>query len=157
MADEPVVLVDEDEGIFTLTLNRPEKRNAMSPELHYRMHDAHHRAGQYNDKVRKRIVTGAGASFSSGQDLKSYFHLLEGQTLKEARERAREISNQWRGKLLRQFQAPTIAMVNGYCFGGAFTIVASCDIAIAADDATFCLSGDQLQDGTAGPRCERHF
>ncbi len=139
MSDEPVVLVDEDGGIFTLTLNRPEKRNAMSPELHYKMHALLSEL-KYNDRCRVVIVTGAGTSFSSGQDLKSYFHLLEGQTLKEARERAREISNQWRGVLLRTFPAPTIAMVNGYCIGGAFSIVTSCDIAVAADDATFCLS-----------------
>jgi feruloyl-CoA hydratase/lyase len=137
--DERVVLVDEDDGIFTVTLNRPEKRNAMNPALHYQMH-ALLSDLRYNDKVRVLIITGAGASFCSGQDLKAYFHLLEGQTMKEARERAREVSNQWRGPLLRLFPAPTIAMVNGYCIGGAFSIVTSCDIAIAADDAKFSLS-----------------
>jgi trans-feruloyl-CoA hydratase/vanillin synthase len=139
MTDDQVVLIEDDDGIFTLTLNRPEKRNAMSPELHYKMH-ALISEMRYNDKVRVLIVTGAGNNFSSGQDLKSYFHLLEGETLKQARERAREISNQWRGQLLRMFPAPTIAMVSGHCIGGAFSIVASCDIAIAADDANFCLS-----------------
>jgi trans-feruloyl-CoA hydratase/vanillin synthase len=136
---DPVVLIDEDNGIFTLTLNRPEKRNAMSPELHYKMHALLSEL-RYNEACRVLILTGAGGNFSSGQDLKSYFHLLEGQTLKQARERAREISNVWRGQLLRMFPVPTIAMVNGHCIGGAFSVVASCDIAIAADDANFCLS-----------------
>jgi trans-feruloyl-CoA hydratase/vanillin synthase len=139
MADDQVVLLEEDNGIFTLTLNRPEKRNAMNPAMHYAVH-AILSDLRYNEKCRVLIITGAGESFCSGQDLKAYFHLLEGQTMKEARERAREISNEWRGRMLRTFPAPTIAMVNGYCIGGAFSIVTSCDIAIAADDAKFGLS-----------------
>lgn len=139
MTDDPVVLLDEDDGIFTITLNRPEKRNAMNPAMHYAVH-AIMSDLRYNEKCRVLIITGAGDTFCSGQDLKAYFHLLEGQTRKEARERAREISNQWRGPMLRLFPAPTIAMVSGYCIGGAFSIVTSCDIAIASDDAKFGLS-----------------
>jgi trans-feruloyl-CoA hydratase/vanillin synthase len=137
--DDPVVLVENDDGIFTVTLNRPEKRNAMNPAMHYQMH-ALLSDLRYNDAVRVLILTGAGGSFCSGQDLKAYFHLLEGQTMKEARDRAREISNDWRGQMLRKFPVPTIAMIEGYCIGGAFSIVTSCDIAIAADDAKFVLS-----------------
>jgi trans-feruloyl-CoA hydratase/vanillin synthase len=137
--DDPVVLVENDGGIFTVTLNRPEKRNAMNPALHYQMHALLSEL-RYNEAVRVLILTGAGGSFCSGQDLKAYFHLLEGQTMKEARERAREISNDWRGQMLRKFPVPTIAMIEGYCIGGAFSIVTSCDIAIAADDAKFVLS-----------------
>ena len=139
MADEQVVLLDEDDGIFTITLNRPEKRNAMNPAMHYAVHAIMNDL-RYNETCRVLIITGAGDTFCSGQDLKAYFHLLEGQTMKEARERAREISNQWRGPMLRLFPAPTIAMISGYCIGGAFSIVTSCDIAIAADDAKFGLS-----------------
>src|SRR5262249_58460368 len=50
------------------------------------------------------------------------------------------LATEWRGRTLRYFPKPTIAMVNGYCFGGAFSIVEGCDIAIAAEEATFGLS-----------------
>jgi feruloyl-CoA hydratase/lyase len=139
MVDAAVVLLEEDNGIFTLTLNRPEKRNAMNPEMHYAVYGILNDL-RYNDACRVLVITGAGNTFCSGQDLKAYFHLLEGETMKQARERAREISNQWRGPMLRLFPKPTIAMVSGYCIGGAFSIVTSCDIAIAADDAKFALS-----------------
>lgn len=139
MADDRVVLLEEDNGIFTITFNRPEKRNAMNPALHEQMH-AMLSDLRYNDKIRVLIITGAGDSFCAGQDLKEYFYLLADDSTKALRERSRELSNQWRSHILRLFPVPTIAMVNGYCFGGAFSVVASCDIVIAADDATFGLS-----------------
>ena len=57
-----------------------------------------------------------------------------------ARHKARLASNNWRWQQLSKFPKPTIAMVNGFCFGGAFTQVSACDFAIAADEATFGLS-----------------
>src|SRR5262249_41513183 len=56
------------------------------------------------------------------------------------RHKARRASNQWRWQKLSNFPKPTIAMVNGFCFGGAFTQVCACDFAIAADEAQFGLS-----------------
>jgi trans-feruloyl-CoA hydratase/vanillin synthase len=47
---------------------------------------------------------------------------------------------EWRGRTLRYYPKPTIAMIHGYCFGGAFSIVEGCDLAIAAEDTTFGLS-----------------
>jgi len=139
MADDQVVKVEEDNGIFTVTLNRPEKRNAMNPAMHRQMHAILSEL-RYNEKCRVLILTGAGESFCAGQDLKEYFYLLADPSTKEVRERSRELSNQWRSHLLRLFPAPTIAMVNGYCFGGAFSVISSCDIVVAADDAMFGLS-----------------
>ena len=54
-------------------------------------------------------------------------------------------SLEWRVRILRSFPVPTIAMVNGWCFGGAFSIVAGCDIAIAADEAMFGFVRGQLR------------
>jgi trans-feruloyl-CoA hydratase/vanillin synthase len=138
MADD-VVRVDEDDGIFTLTFNRPEKRNAMNPALHERMHQLLSEL-RYNEKVRVLIITGAGESFCAGQDLKEYFLERSGPEARMARERSIAMATEWRSHMLRHFPAPTIAAVNGWCFGGAFSVVASCDIAIAADEATFGLS-----------------
>ena len=106
MADENVVLLEEDNGIFTITFNRPEKRNAMNPAMHQQMHKLLSDL-RYNERVRVLIITGAGESFCAGQDLKEYFYLLADESTKELRERSREQSNQWRSHMLRLFPAPT--------------------------------------------------
>jgi trans-feruloyl-CoA hydratase/vanillin synthase len=132
------ILVERDaDGITTITFNRPEKRNAMNPQLHLDMYDVLNRL-EGDEATRVLVLTGAGPAFCAGQDLKEYFHELEGQEAE--RRRIGRISQDWRDRILRMFPKPTIAMVNGYCFGGAFTIVCSCDFAIAAEDALFGLS-----------------
>src|SRR5262249_49704697 len=66
------------------------------------------------------------------------FHALKDQPA--GYDRVVRLATEWRGRTLRYYPKPTIAMVNGYCFGGAFSIVESCDIAIAAEEASFGLS-----------------
>jgi len=80
------------------------------------------------------VVTGSGESFCAGQDLKEYFYELKDDA--RGREEIRRISHAWRHEKLRFFPKPTIAAINGWCFGGAFTV----DVAIAAKEATFGLS-----------------
>jgi feruloyl-CoA hydratase/lyase len=140
MIDVPTyktILVENADGITTVTLNRPEKRNAMSPQLHMDMWDVLNRL-EADEATRVLVITGAGQAFCAGQDLKEYFYEMEGREAE--RRRIGRIGQEWRDRLLRMFPKPTIAMVNGYCFGGAFTIVCSCDFAIAAEEATFGLS-----------------
>ena len=91
-----------------------------------------------DDETRVLVLTGAGPAFCAGQDLKEYFAELEDNEAE--RRRIGRIGQDWRDRILRMFPKPTIAMINGYCFGGAFTIVCSCDFAFAAEDATFGLS-----------------
>ena len=131
------VKVERDGGVTFIILNRPEKRNAMSPQLHLDMCDALDWADE-DDQTKVVVITGAGGNFSAGQDLKLYFRGTEGDP--KARARARRASHSWRWAKLSSFPKPTIAMVQGYCFGGAFTPVIACDFAIAADDASFGLS-----------------
>ena len=131
------VLVSRDAGVATVTFNRPEKRNAMNPVMHVEMVEV--LEGLATDpETRVVVITGAGESFSSGMDLKEYFQDLEND--QDQRDLYRRLSTEWGDRMLRMFPKPTIAMINGYCFGGAFTIVASCDIAIAAHEAVFGLS-----------------
>ena len=137
MTDYETILVDTDDGVTTVTLNRPDKRNAMNPQLHRDMYDALTRL-EGDPETRVLVITGAGTAFCAGQDLKEYFKETEGDPYQ--RNLNRRISNDWRDRILRMFPRPTIAMVNGYCFGGAFSIVAACDVAIAAEDAVFGLS-----------------
>ena len=131
------VMVEREGGITFVILNRPEKRNAMSPQLHIDMCDALDWAEE-DEQTRVLVVTGAGGNFCAGQDLKLYFRGTEGDP--KARARARRASHSWRWTKLSSFPKPTIAMVQGYCFGGGFTPVIACDFAVASDDAIFGLS-----------------
>jgi trans-feruloyl-CoA hydratase/vanillin synthase len=137
MDDYQTILVERADGITTISFNRPEKRNAMNPLLHREMYDALTRL-EGDDETRVLVLTGSGTAFCAGQDLKEYFKETEGDGYQ--RNLNRRISNDWRDRILKMFPRPTIAMVNGYCFGGAFTIVAACDFAIAAEEAVFGLS-----------------
>ena len=139
MAERSLIRVENDEGIVTLTIDRPEKRNAMNPQMHREMHQALSEL-RFDPSVRVLIITGSGESFCAGQDLKEYFYDLDERQATVERDKIRAISNEWRSYLLRLFPAPTIAAVNGWCFGGGFSIVCSCDIAIAADESQFGLS-----------------
>jgi feruloyl-CoA hydratase/lyase len=125
------------DGIGWTSLNRPEKRNAMSPQLHYDMDDALARL-EVDDDVRVVIVTGEGGNFSAGQDLQKFFRELERNPAE--RKKAAAAANRWRWERLYTYDKPTIAMVHGYCVGGAFMQLIGCDFAIAAENATFSLS-----------------
>ena len=131
------VLIEKEDGITWLIMNRPEKRNAMSPQLHVEMDDALAELA-VDPQTQVLVLTGAGDAFCSGQDIKLYFRANDDAPA--ARAKARHASNQWRWHRLSTFPQPTIAMVNGYCFGGGFTQVCACDLAVAADDALFGLS-----------------
>src|SRR6476620_1023354 len=126
------------DGIAWTALNRPEKRNAMSPALHYEMDDALMRL-ETDDDVKVVVVTGEGGNFSAGQDLKKFFRELEKDPAE--RKKAQAAANRWRWERLYGYDKPTIAMVHGYCVGGAFMQLLACDFAIAAENATFSLSG----------------
>ena len=131
------VKVEIRNGIAWTMLNRPEKRNAMSPALHDEMDDALARL-EHDDEVKVVVVSGTGGNFSAGQDLKKFFKELENEPYERAK--AAAAANRWRWERLYQYNKPTIAMVQGYCVGGAFMQLLACDFAIAADTATFSLS-----------------
>src|SRR5262245_49990837 len=131
------VLVDtDDEGITWVTLNRPEKRNAFNPTLLVEMEQITYEL-ETDDETKVIVITGAGNSWSAGMDLRQYFRETDQDPV--ARFRALTAHRRW-AELLTWSRKPTIAMVNGYCYGGAFITLAACDIVIAADNATFGLS-----------------
>jgi trans-feruloyl-CoA hydratase/vanillin synthase len=132
------VHVDVADGVAWVTLNRPEKRNAMNPVLNREMIDILD-ALELDDEAGVLVLTGAGEAFSAGMDLKEYFREVDGQP-EIMQERTRRDCSTWQWKLLRFYTKPTIAMVNGWCFGGAFSPLVACDLAIAADEAVFGLS-----------------
>jgi feruloyl-CoA hydratase/lyase len=131
------VLVKIEDRIAWVTLNRPEKRNAMSPQLHRDM-DAALDELAHDPGSDVLVLTGAGDAWCAGQDIKLFFR--EGAKDPAAMQKARTASHNWRWQKLSTFPKPTIAMINGFCFGGAFTQACACDFAIAADEAVFGLS-----------------
>jgi feruloyl-CoA hydratase/lyase len=132
------VLVEFEDRIAWVTLNRPEKRNAMSPPLNDEMVKVLE-ALEIDDRCGVLVLTGAGDSFSAGMDLREYFRALDGLPY-EQQLQGRRSAWQWQWKHMMAYCKPTIAMVNGWCFGGAFTPLVACDLAIAADEAIFGVS-----------------
>lgn len=132
------VKVNVDNGIAWVTLNRPEKRNAMSPTLNREMIDVLETI-ELDQDAQVLVLTGEGESFSAGMDLKEYFREID-TSPEIVQVKVRRDASTWQWKLLRNYAKPTIAMVNGWCFGGAFSPLVACDLAIAADESVFGLS-----------------
>ncbi len=123
--------------IAWVRFNRPDKRNCMSPTLNREMMLVLE-ALEYRDDVGVLVLSGEGTAWSAGMDLKEYFRETEAKGLGAVRQAQRESYGWWRR--LRWYQKPTIAMVNGWCFGGGYGPLYACDLAVAADDAKFALS-----------------
>lgn len=135
---ESPVLVEFDEDVAWVALNRPSKRNAMNPALNERMVEVLDEL-EADDRCRALVLTGAGESWSAGMDLKEYFREVD-QAHPSVQRRVRRDAAEWQWKRLAHWSKPTVAMVNGWCFGGAFTPLVACDLAIADEGAQFGLS-----------------
>jgi trans-feruloyl-CoA hydratase/vanillin synthase len=131
------LLVTKAGGVTTIAFNRPEKRNAMSPQLHGEMF-ALLTDLRYDKQTRVIVLTGAGDNFCAGQDLKQYSLEMENQP-ERVRDEVREKVRRWRNEMLRTMPQPVVARITGWCLGGALTVVAGCDIAIASEEALFGL------------------
>ncbi len=132
MNPEPELLVQLDAAVLTLTINRPERRNAMSFAVMGGLLDAMSDARTNND-VRVVVLAGAGdKAFCAGADLGSF----------AANDNFAELHD-GRGRLADLFQAmwdlgkPTVAKVHGFALAGGFGLACACDIVVAADNAIF--------------------
>jgi trans-feruloyl-CoA hydratase/vanillin synthase len=136
-AEEDTVACSVVDGIAWVKFNRPEKRNCMSPKLNRQMLRVIDGL-EYRDDVGVLVLTGEGTAWSAGMDLKEYFRDNESHGLKGVRKSQREAYVWW--ERLRWYQKVTIAMVNGWCFGGGYGPLFACDLAFCSDDAQFGLS-----------------
>jgi trans-feruloyl-CoA hydratase/vanillin synthase len=136
-AESDTVAYTVRDRIAWVKFNRPEKRNCMNPKLNRQMLRVLDEL-EFRADVGVLVLTGEGTSWSAGMDLKEYFRETEAQGLHATRQAQREAYSWWRR--LRWYQKPTIAMVNGWCFGGGYGPLFACDLAFAADEAQFALS-----------------
>ncbi|NBC36055.1 p-hydroxycinnamoyl CoA hydratase/lyase [Novosphingobium sp. FSY-8] len=136
-AEEDTVSVKIENRIAWVSYNRPEKRNCMSPKLNRQMLKVIEEL-EFRDDVGVLVLTGEGEAFSAGMDLKEYFRENEAKGLWATRKAQREAYGWW--ERLRWYEKPTIGMINGWCFGGAYGPLYAVDIAVASDDAQFGLS-----------------
>lgn len=135
--EEDTVTYEVRDRIAWVKFNRPEKRNCMSPKLNRQMLRVITDL-EFRDDVGVLVLTGEGTAWSAGMDLKEYFRESEAKGLGGIRAAQREAYGWW--ERLRWYQKPTIAMVNGWCFGGGYGPLHACDLAITAEEAQFGLS-----------------
>ncbi|WP_122869969.1 gamma-carboxygeranoyl-CoA hydratase [Pseudomonas viridiflava] len=135
-AFETIELIDDPRGFATLWLNRPDKNNAFNAQMIRELILALDEV-QSQPALRFLLVRGRGKHFSAGADLAWMQQAAEldyNTNLDDARELAELMYN------LAKLKIPTLAVVQGAAFGGALGLISCCDMAIAADDAQFCLS-----------------
>jgi len=135
--EEDTVALKIEDRIAWVSYNRPEKRNCMSPKLNRQMMRVLDSI-EFREDVGVVVLTGEGEAFSAGMDLQEYFRENEAKGLGAIRQSQREAYGWW--DRLRWFQKPTIGMVQGWAFGGAYGPLHALDIVVASDKATFGLS-----------------
>src|SRR6266705_293829 len=126
------ILVEEEDGVGIVTLNRPDKLNAMNRRLVSELHDAVQRFDA-DDAVGCIVLTGAGRAFSAGGDIHE-------QLADDARYSDEELDRMRtrRGYLdISMSKKPNIGMINGLAFGGAAVIASSLDMRIGCEDSKF--------------------
>lgn len=131
-----VVLLEKDEGIGKIVINRPEALNALSVEVFEKLRELFD-VVRNDDEIKVMILTGAGTAFSTGLD-----YSLLGGTLIENIHRIRCVVGEVQEILgmPEGIGKPSIAAVNGPAIGGGMELALSCDIRIASEDASFGLT-----------------
>ena len=131
MTDAPVLLIehDPDDGFITLTMNRPEKLNALDLELLDAIDTAVCNA-QKDPNIRAIILTGAGRAFTTGFDLVSDDFEMDTEGW-----RADMSANCTRLRRIWSSEVPVIAAINGFALAGGLELAMCCDLALAAEDA----------------------
>lgn len=134
MTDETdVILYQVDGSVARVTLNRPEKRNALNEALVAGLKKALGRANE-TAKVRAVVISGAGADFCSGADLSS-LELISKASVEENAEDAGSLAELF--VLIRQLKVPVIAAVRGRALAGGCGLASACDIVLASTTARF--------------------
>lgn len=123
------VLRDDHEGCTTLTLNRPDALNALSPSMFVELRAHLDDLAAQADEIGVVILTGAGRSFSAGNDLKA---IQAGETAPSPHFQAETID------AMEALPQPIIGAVHGHCYTGSLELALGCDLIVAGESAKFC-------------------
>lgn len=127
---EPLILVEDLDGVRTLTLNRPEKRNALNTPLTQTILDAFLEA-EADESVRAIVITGAGRGFCAGADLTEFDHLTPANAGAVA---ARADLTTKTQRIARSISIPVVAAIHGAAVGGGAGLALGADMLVVADD-----------------------
>jgi enoyl-CoA hydratase/carnithine racemase len=125
--DDPVLLSEDRDGVRTLILNRPHRKNAINPQLWVALRDALHAAGR-DRSVRALVITGAGGSFCSGADISNPDDVHPKYKLQRLTDVA---------LALHELSIPTVAKVTGVAVGAGWNLALGCDLVVATPESTF--------------------
>ena len=136
MAESKEILLETEGSICTLTLNRPEKRNSLTPETLGLLTEEFLRLGKTTE-IRCVVITGSGdRAFCSGYDIDSIsdeeIAIENGHPLTEAMQ------------AVKSYPLPVIAMINGHAFGAGLELAVTCDLRVCADDAKLAIPPAKL-------------
>ncbi|MGA3252579.1 MAG: enoyl-CoA hydratase-related protein [Mycobacterium sp.] len=125
--DDPVLLSDDSDGVRTLTLNRPYRKNAINPDLWIALRDALNLAGR-DRSVRTLVITGAGGSFCSGADIS----VPDDTHPKYRLQRLTDVA-----LALHELPIPTVAKIAGVAVGAGWNLALGCDLVVATPESKF--------------------
>lgn len=126
---DPLVLRDDNDGVTTLTLNRPDALNALSPSMFVELREHLDDLAANPSAAGAVVLTGAGRSFSAGNDLKA---IQAGERAPSAHFQAETLD------LIEALPQIVIAAVKGHCYTGSLELAIACDLLICGDDVRFC-------------------
>ncbi|WP_254525851.1 enoyl-CoA hydratase/isomerase family protein [Natrinema caseinilyticum] len=128
------VLLDVSDGIATLTINNPDKRNAMDQETRSALRDRVDEVDA-NDEIRVVVLRGEGDSYITGGDIEAFADYDQVDALEYLTNYGQGLYND-----VAELTKPTIAAIDGYAFGGGLEISLACDLRVATPDATIGLT-----------------
>lgn len=137
----PDLLIEVADGVATLTMNRPDARNALSLEMRTGMHDFFDEH-ELDDTIRVVVIKGAGDHFMAGGDVKSFAQLAKELSPEEMRTQFLHRIHGLHGFIsaMRRFPKPIIASTRGAVAGAGVSLAAACDLIIASDDSFYTLA-----------------
>lgn len=160
MSNQTVLLEEDTRGIATLTMNRPDACNALDGDMISSFAETLAILDK-KPEIRAVVITGAGACFSAGVDITWMEHMMLGSPGEDARRLAHLLLT------VKNLNKPTLALIDGVCFGAGIALTASCDIAITTEEAIFALPAVHLGAVSAivapfvteaiGPRMTKRF
>ena len=136
-----MVTLEIDHAVGLITLNRPEARNAFSQEMLARLSAALDECR--SSEVRSVLLTGSGEAFCSGADVREFTAQLDSGGPAGISDHLRELAGFFHDSVIlpiRQLEKPVVAGVNGVAAGGGFSLMAACDLRVAADNARFLMA-----------------